>query len=69
MGRRWLHFGLKGSSDIIGMTKTGKFLGVEVKTATGTLRPEQAAFLMRVNANGGKAIVARSVEDLMKEGL
>lgn len=68
-GNRWLHFGLKGSGDIIGMTRSGRFLSVEIKTATGVLRPEQATFMERVRAHGGMAIVARSVEDLVKEGL
>lgn len=38
-------------------------------TATGRLRPEQKEFLDRVRANGGVALVARSVNDLVKEGL
>lgn len=68
-GGRWLQFGKKGSSDILGITGEGKFLAVECKTATGRLRPEQKEFLDHIRVNGGSAIVARSVDDLVKEGL
>lgn len=64
VGRRWLRFGLKGSSDILGVTPKGKLIACEVKTLTGRLRPEQKAFLDRVKVNSGLAIVARSVDDL-----
>ena len=64
VGRRWLRFGLKGSSDILGVGPAGRLLAVECKTAKGVLSPEQAEFLMRVKRGGGIAIVARSVSDL-----
>lgn len=41
------------------MPKTGK-------TAAGLLRPEQAAFIDRVNRDGGLAFVARSVDDVRR---
>jgi len=69
IGRRWMRFGFKGSGDIIGLTKTGHFLSVEVKSPKGRLRPEQAVFMARVNREGGKALVARSVADLKEAGL
>jgi hypothetical protein len=68
-------FGLcKGSADLIGwrtITITPEMVGqqvavftsIEVKTATGRVRPEQQQWLDAVTAAGGIAGVARSVED------
>jgi len=72
---RPVSFGLaKGSSDLIGYrtvtvtpemvgTTVAVFCSIEVKTATGRLRPEQRQWLEVVRAAGGCAGVARSVED------
>jgi len=72
---RPVQFGLcKGSADLIGwrtITITPEMVGqqvavfasIEVKTATGRLRPEQQQWLDAVQAAGGIAGVARSVED------
>lgn len=67
---RPIKFGLcKGSSDIIGITPSGQFLAVEVKTATGSIRPEQLTFIAAVQKAGGRAGVARSVDDALKIAL
>jgi hypothetical protein len=75
---RPVSFGLaRGSSDLIGyrtITITPEMVGqqvavftsIEVKTATGRLRPEQRAWLETVQAAGGIAGVARSVEDALQ---
>jgi hypothetical protein len=72
---RPVQFGLcKGSADLIGWrTRTitpdmvgqqvAVFTSIEVKSATGRLRPEQRQWLEAVQAAGGIAGVARSVED------
>jgi hypothetical protein len=72
---RPVSFGLcKGSADLIGWTtrtitpemvgqQVAVFTSIEVKTATGRLRPEQQQWLDAVQAAGGIAGVARSVED------
>ena len=72
---RPVQFGLcKGSADLIGWrtvtvtpemvgTQVAVFLSIEVKTATGRLRPEQQQWLDAVQAAGGIAGVARSVSD------
>jgi len=72
---RPVSFGLaKGSADLIGwrtVTITPEMVGqqvavftsIEVKTATGRLRPEQQQWLDAVQAAGGIAGVARSVSD------
>lgn len=72
---RPVQFGLcKGSADLIGWKRVtvtpdmvgstmAVFLSIEVKTATGRLRPEQQQWMDAVQAAGGIAGVARSVED------
>ena len=74
---RPVQFGLaKGSADLIGWTtrtitpdmvgqQVAVFTSIEVKTATGRLRPDQRQWLEAVQAAGGIAGVARSVEDAM----
>ncbi|WP_287602702.1 VRR-NUC domain-containing protein [Thiothrix sp.] len=63
---RYVRYGWVGCSDIIGMLTDGRFLAIEVKSRTGRLSEEQAAFLDCVNAGGGVGIVARSVDDVIK---
>jgi hypothetical protein len=75
---RPVSFGLaKGSADLIGwrtVTVTPEMVGqqvavftsIEVKTPTGRLRPEQQQWLDAVQAAGGIAGVARSVEDALR---
>lgn len=72
---RPVQFGLaKGSADLIGWTtrtitpdmvgqRLAVFTSIEVKSATGRLRPEQRQWLDAVSAAGGIAGVARSAED------
>ena len=60
---RFIRFGLKGTSDILGIYK-GIFLAIEVKTAQGKLRKEQVFFLRKIKDQGGIAIVARSLDDV-----
>ena len=72
-----LPFGLfqPGGSDLIGWqtitipactlgpVTIAQFLAIEVKSKTGRLRPEQENFIQVVRALGGKAIIARSVDE------
>jgi len=64
-----VRFGKKGLPDICGYLDGGRALFVEVKSATGKLRPEQRAFLERAERCGCKVVVARSVDDLIAAGL
>jgi hypothetical protein len=61
---RWLHFGTKGSADVLGCLPGGRFLAVECKSAHGRLSPEQRQFLTDIKALGGLAVVARSYRDI-----
>jgi hypothetical protein len=74
---RPVSFGLfKGSADLIGwrsVTITPEMVGqqvavftsIEVKSSSGRVKPEQQQWLNAVQAAGGIAGVARSVEDAM----
>ena len=61
---------MRGVSDILGIQHgTGRFIAVEVKSATGTVSEHQKRFIMGVEAAGGIALVARSVDDVRAAGL
>jgi len=63
---RLLHAGLcVGSSDCIGLTKSGVFAAVEFKSSRGRARPEQVKFIATVRRLGGFAGISRSVQDTM----
>ena len=61
---RFMRFGKKGSSDIIGVLPDGRFLAIETKSIKGRLSPEQKAFIEKVRGLGGVAILARSLREL-----
>ena len=64
---RALHAGLcVGSSDLIGFTRDGRFLAIEVKTDTGRATQEQRQFIAIVREFGGYAGIARSVQDAIE---
>ena len=75
---RPVQFGLaKGSADLIGWTtrtitpdmvgqRVAVFTSIEVKTATGRVSTEQRQWLEAVQAAGGIAGVARSVDDALR---
>lgn len=60
-------FGLrKGSADLIGWVRINNiavFLSIEIKTATGRVRPEQQQWMDNINKSGGIAFVARNEEE------
>jgi hypothetical protein len=75
---RPVQFGLaKGSADLIGWRtitigpehigqRIAVFTSIEVKTPTGRVSPEQRQWLGAVQAAGGIAGVARSVDDALR---
>lgn len=69
---RTVPYGLAvGSGDLVGMVRAGPgypavFLSLEVKTATGRERPEQARWRELVIARGGIAATVRSVADALR---
>lgn len=56
---------MKGVADILGIYQ-GKPLAIEVKSKKGVLSLYQKIFLNRFKENGGTAIVARSLDDVVK---
>lgn len=54
---------MTGISDILGILPGGRFLAIEVKCKTGKVSAEQLKFIEQINASGGLAGVARSLDD------
>jgi hypothetical protein len=61
---RWIHFGKKGSADILGCLPGGRFLAVEVKAPDGRLSPEQRDFLENIRDLGGLSMMVRGWREL-----
>lgn len=54
----------KGSGDIVGCTKKGRYFELEIKSDSGRQSSEQKAHQHNVEASGGIYIIARSTDDL-----
>ena len=68
VGNRYMSFGLKGSSDILGILPNGCFFAVECKRERGgRLSEHQKEFLSKINENNGFAICVNSVYDLERK--
>ena len=63
---RFIRFGWRGCSDLLGMLRDGRLLAVEVKARSGRLRAEQRDFLALVRRFGGVAFVARDCRDVLR---
>lgn len=60
-------FIIKGVSDILGITNTGKMFAIEVKRPRGSKRSrEQIAFVDKINRMGGSACFATSLDQVKK---
>ena len=57
-----MHFGLKGSADLEGVTPNGIFFAIEVKDHRGLLSVEQLMFSQKVENNNAIYILARCLE-------
>jgi hypothetical protein len=64
---QYIQFGFRGSPDIYGFMKDGRAIFCEVKRPSGTVSPEQKAFIQEAQKFGCVAFVARSVEDVLRE--
>ncbi len=60
----WVKFGFTGCPDIWAMTKAGRLVVCEVKRPSGKPTDEQVEFLDKVQKHGGKAFIARSIDDV-----
>lgn len=55
----------EGVSDLIGCASDGAFVAIEVKTQTGRPTERQTAYIEMVRSIGGRAGVARTVEEAL----
>lgn len=62
--RRMPKWSMKGVSDILGVLPDGKFLAIEVKRKGAYPSKEQKKFMQGITDSGGRAILARSIEDV-----
>ncbi|MBP3958368.1 VRR-NUC domain-containing protein [Gemmata sp. G18] len=61
---KYIRFGFPGSPDLLGMTRSGRFLGIECKREGGRLEDSQKRFKEQCEASGGIYLVIRSIDDL-----
>ncbi|MGY3406121.1 hypothetical protein ACVWZV_002234 [Bradyrhizobium sp. GM5.1] len=66
--RRMPKYALHGIPDII-VIRDGRFIGIEVKRANGTLSEHQVEFERSCLLAGGQYLVARSIDDVIAFGL
>lgn len=59
-------YGDKGVADIIGCAPNGRFIAVEVKRPGGVISDDQQVFLDGISKNGGVALVAFSLDDVVQ---
>jgi hypothetical protein len=64
---KFMSFGKKGSSDILGILPGGRLLCVETKASNGRLSPEQKEFLENARALGALSLVIRGWRELDAE--
>jgi len=57
---------MKGIADILVCMSDGRFAAIEVKSAKGKVSEEQMAFLQEVDNRGGLAIIAHSLDDVIR---
>lgn len=67
--KRAINVGEAGWPDIEGMTKTGAWFGIEVKTERGRLSPAQREMQERILRSNAIYLVARSLQDVIDFGL
>jgi hypothetical protein len=67
--KRFFRFGVKGASDITGISKDGKRIDIEVKSGYNKPTMDQQMYLDSMKKRGGIAIVAYCLDDVIKGGL
>lgn len=55
-----------GGSDLLGYTRDGRFLAVEVKYGRTPVTDEQRRFVDAVKAAGGVGVIAYCIEDVLE---
>jgi hypothetical protein len=62
---QFMRWGFPGCPDVIGQLRGGRVLLMEIKSATGRVRPEQQAFLEKAIAAGACGGIVRNVDDAL----
>jgi hypothetical protein len=61
-----VQYGLgRGSADLVGILRGGRFIALEVKTPSGRVGRDQISWMHAVRSAGGFASVVRSVDEAM----
>lgn len=55
----------KGVPDIIGLTKQGQFIGIEIKSRNDRVSKDQEIFLAEIRKRGGIGAVVRNAADIL----
>lgn len=63
---RFIKFGHKGISDVLGVTNDGKFIAVECKVGKNKPSQFQTDFLEEINDHGGVGILAYTLDDVIR---
>lgn len=61
--------GKKGVPDIVGVTQSGKFIGIEVKVGRDEQSDAQRLFQSEVEKRGAIYLLARKLDDVVRIGL
>ena len=65
-GDQFVRYGTPGMADVLFcLPPTGRLGCAEIKTGSGRLTPDQAAFHAHIRAAGGLLLVVRSLDDLI----
>lgn len=63
----WMELAPAGAADLTGIYDTGRRIEIEVKTPTGQQREAQERWQSMIRTRGGIYIVARSVDDAVRQ--
>jgi Holliday junction resolvase len=63
--QHFYQFGAVGSPDIVAVMN-GRYVGIEVKGTSGKQSDHQKEFQQKLEAAGGKYILARSLDDVIR---
>ena len=63
---RFIRYGYKGSSDVLGILPDGRFFAIEVKRKGNKTTEAQDIFLDEIKKNNGFAMVAYSIDDVIE---
>lgn len=66
---RMIRLARAGTADITGCSKSGRFLAVECKVGKNKTTDLQNQYLEEVKRRGGIAVIAYSLDDVIKAGL